>query len=228
MLNRIDEDRIEAAVSKAEETTSAEIVVVLAAEVSNYREVPLAWAAAVALIVPPVALLLGVEPMRLATEAGVWIAGQARALEGEFMFALGLYAIAQAVLFLIVFGIAEIPAVRRAITPEVLKRHRVERVAQQQFAAIGARAREAESGVLIFVAVDDKQVRILAPGDVHEKVGEAVWSRAVKAIGEAMKTGHDPSAGVVQAVEICGAALSQHYPEVRTTGHGLSNRPIEI
>lgn len=226
MLSRIDEDRIEAAVARAEETTSAEILVVLAAEVSNYREVPLAWAAAVALIVPPVALLLGVEPMRLATEAGVWIAGQARALEGEFMFALGLYAIAQAVLFLIVFGIAEIPAVRRAITPKVLKRHRVERVAQQQFAAIGAR--DAESGVLIFVAVDDKQVRILAPGDVHEKIGEAVWSRAVTAIGEAMKTGHDPSAGVVQAVEICGAALSQHYPEVGTTAHGLSNRPIEI
>ena len=227
MLSRIEEDRIEAAVAKAEETTSAEIVVVLAAEVSNYREVPLAWAAAVALVVPPVALLLGVEPLRLATQAGVWIAGQARALEGEFMLALGLYAIAQAVLFLVVFGIAEIRAVRRAITPGVLKRHRVERIAQQQFAAIAARASEAETGVLIFVAVDDRQVRILAPGPVHDSVGEPVWARAVKAIGEAMKAGHDPSAGIVQAVEICGAALGQHYPAAGVS-HGVSNRPIEI
>jgi putative membrane protein len=227
VLSRIEEDRIEAAVTRAEETTSAEIVVVLAAEVSNYREVPLAWAAAVALIAPPVALLLGVEPMTLATNAGVWIAGQARALESEFMLALGLYAIAQALVFVVVFALCEIPAVRRAITPTVLKRHRVERVAQQQFAAIGARARGAETGVLIFVAVDDRQVRILSPGDVHDKVGEPVWNRAVKAIGEAMKAGHDPSAGVIEAIAICGEALSAHYP-AGAAPHSLSNRPIEI
>ncbi len=228
MLSKIDEDRIEAAVTKAEETTSAEILVVVAAEVSNYREVPLAWAAAVALILPPVALLLGVEPMSLATNAGVWIAGQARALESEFMLALGRYAIAQAVLFLLVFGLCEIRAVRRAVTPTVLKRHRVEKVAQQQFAAIGARARGAETGVLIFVALDDHQVRILAPSGVHDKVGEQVWARAVKAIGEAMKGGHDPSAGVVRAVEICGAALFEHYPAGAGSRNELSNRPLEI
>ena len=62
-------------------------------------------------------------------------------MEGEFAFALTLYAIAQATLFLIVFALAEIPAVRRAITPGVLKRHRVERVARQQFAAVSSRTR---------------------------------------------------------------------------------------
>jgi putative membrane protein len=227
VLSRIDEDRIEAAVTKAEETTAAEIVVVLAAEVSNYREVPLAWAAAVTLILPPVALLLGVEPMKLATTAGVWIAGQARALEAEFMLALGLYAIAQAALFLVVFALCEIPAVRRALTPTVLKRHRVERVAQQQFAAIGARSKEAETGVLIFVAVDDHQVRILAPAEVHDKVGEPVWARAVKVIGQSMKAGHDPSAGVIEAVTLCCEALGRHYP-AGAAPHAISNRPIEI
>ncbi len=227
MLTPIEEDRIEAAVATAEARTAAEIVVVLSAEVSNYREVALAWAAAVALVLPPLALMLGVEPMTLATKAGVWLAGQARALEGEFMLALGFYAIAQAVLFLVVFGVCEIPAVRRAITPAVLKRHRVAKVAQQQFAAIGARALEAETGVLIFVALEDRQVRILAPDAVHDKVGEAVWNRAVAAIGEGMKAGRDPTAGIVQAVEICGEGLARHYP---ATGeiHSLSNRPIEI
>ena len=228
MLSRIEKDRIEAAVARAEQTTSAEIVVVLAAEVSNYREVPLAWAAAVALIAPPLALLLGVEPLRLATQAGIWIAGQARALEGEFMLALGLYAIAQSLLFLAVFGIAEIPVVRRAITPKVLKRHRVERLAQQQFAAIGASAHDAETGVLIFVAVEDKLVRILAPSPVHDQVGEAVWAGAVKAIGDAMQSGRDPSAGVVRAVELCGEALSRSFPAAGAAPNGLSNRPIEI
>jgi putative membrane protein len=228
MLTRIDQDRIEAAVTSAEETTAAEIVVVVAAEVSNYREVPLAWAAAVALILPPLALLLGIEPMSLATKAGVWIAGQARALEAEFMLALGLYAVTQAVLFLVIFALCEIPAVRRALTPKVLKRHRVERVAQQQFAAIGSRAREAETGVLIFVAIDDRQVRILSPGEVHDKVGEPVWARAVAAIAQSMASGRDPGAGIVEAVAICGAALSRHYPAGAATPHDITNRPIEI
>ena len=49
MLSAIDKDRIEAAVRTAEAGTSGEIVCLLAQEVSNYREVPLAWAAAVAL-----------------------------------------------------------------------------------------------------------------------------------------------------------------------------------
>ena len=228
MLSRIEEDRIEAAVAKAEESTSAEIVVVLANEVSNYREVPLAWAAAVSLILPPIALLLGVEPMKLATSAGVWIAGQARALEAEFMLALSLYAVAQALLFILIFALGEIPAVRRAITPATLKRHRVERVAQQQFAAIGARAREAETGVLIFVALDDRQVRILSPTAVHDKVGDAVWTSAVKAVGEAMKAGHDPTSGIIAAVEICGAALAGPYPADLNHPHALTARPVEI
>src|SRR6202034_1887028 len=117
-----------------EEGTSGEILCVLAGEVSHYPEVALGYAAIAALVIPPLALALGLHPLAMASDAGLWMAAQGGALEGEFGPALGLYAGPQALLFVLVFLILEIPAVRRALTPVLLKRHRVERAAHQQFA----------------------------------------------------------------------------------------------
>ena len=228
MLNALDEDRIEAAVAKAEEGTSGEIVVVLAQEVSHYPDVALAYAAAAALILPPLGLALGIHPMAVAADAGLWTAAQSGARSGEFAMALSFYAALQAALFVGVFLICEITAVRRAVTPAILKRHRVTRAAHQQFAAISSRAQGSATGVLLFVALDDRQVRIEADKGIHDKVGDPVWTRAAKAIGAAMKAGHDPTSGIVEAVEICGAALKAHYPQDGPHAGVFSQRPLEI
>jgi putative membrane protein len=228
MLNAIDQDRIAEAVGKAEEGTSGEIVCVLAGEVSHYPEVAIAYAAIAALVIPPLALALGLHPLAMAADAGVWMAAQAGALESEFSLGLGLYTAAQALLFVLVFLILEIPAVRRALTPGPLKRHRVERSAHQQFASIAARAEGSQTGVLIFVALDDRQVQILADKGIHDKVGDPVWNKAVAAIGSAMKGGHDPTSGIVEAITICGEALKAHFPEAGPHTPVFSNRPLEI
>ncbi|MDB5483835.1 MAG: hypothetical protein JWO83_4888 [Caulobacteraceae bacterium] len=228
MLNTLDQERIAAAVAKAEEGTSGEIVCVLAAEVSHYPEVALGWAAVAALVLPPLALVLGAHPLAMAAEAGSWTAAQAGALEGEMIRALALYALIQTAIFILVFLILEIPAVRRLATPARLKRHKVERAAHQQFAAISARAAGSETGVLIFVAVDDRQVVILADKALHEKADEMAWKTAADAIGAAMKGGHDPTAGIVRAIEICGEALRAHFPAEGGRGHVFSDRPVEI
>ena len=228
MLNAMDQSRIEAAVAKAEEGTSGEIICVLAAEVSHYPEVALGWAAIVSLALPALVLAIGVHPLAMAADAGIWMAAQSGALEGELALALGLYALVQTALFIAVFLILEIPAVRRVATPSMLKRHKVQRAAHHQFAAISARAAGNETGVLIFVAVDDRQVQILADKALHEKADEAAWKAAATAIGEAMKGGHDPTAGIVQAVDICGAVLRAHFPATEGTGHVFSSHPVEI
>ena len=164
----------------------------------------------------------------MAAEAGVWLIAQAAALEEDLALAIGLYAIAQVALFVVTFLIVTIPAVRRRLTPASLKRHRVARAAHQQFAAISARASGSQTGVLVFVALDDRQVQVLADAGIHDKVGEAVWTRAAAAVGKEMKAGHDPTGGIIQAVEICGAALREHYPATGPHAHVFSNRPVEI
>lgn len=228
MLNAVDQARVAIAVTRAEEGTSGEIVCVLAAEVSHYPEVALGWAAIVSLVLPPLALALGLRPLAMAADAGVWMAAQAGALEGEFALGLGLYALVQTALFILVFLLLEIPALRRLVTPSALKKHKVARAAHQQFAAIGARATGSETGVLIFVAVDDRQVRILADKALHGKADDGAWKAAATAIGEAMKGGHDPTGGIIQAVEICGAVLKAHFPTSDDRGHVFSAKPVEM
>jgi putative membrane protein len=229
MLNAKDQARIAEAVGRAEEGTSGEIVCVLAAEVSHYPEVALAWAALSALVLPGLALALGVHPLILAaTASGDWSGAQPRSPESELIMALGLYAAVQTALFVLVFAVMEIPAVRRWATPSILKRHKVERAARQQFAAIAARAQGSETGVLVFVALVDRQVQILADRALHGKADEAAWKAAASAIGEAMKAGHDLAAGIVQAVDICGAVLKAHFPATDGGGNVFSNQPVEI
>jgi len=225
MLTQADKERIETAVKAAEARTSGEIFVVLSGEVSRYREVPLAWAAAIALAVPPIVLSLSLVPLTdLASQ--LWLAGQAGALQSELAMALGLYAAIQVILFLIILAIVHAPPVRQALTPRALKAHRVAKAAQHHFAAISARA-AGETGVLIFVAVDDRQVQILADAGIHQKCGEGPWTAGAEAISQAMKAGDDPTGGIIKAVEICGQALAEHYPGQGPADPAFSPRPME-
>ncbi|HEY2482466.1 MAG TPA: TPM domain-containing protein, partial [Caulobacteraceae bacterium] len=182
---------------------------------------------ALALALPPIVLAVSLAPLTDFT-GQLWLVGQMGALQSELGMAIGLYAAAQIVLFLVVLAIVHIPAVRRPLTPRALRRHRVANAAHRQFVSIGARAHSSETGVLIFVALEDRQVQILADAGIHQKCGETPWSRAANAITSAMKAGDDPTGGILEAVDICGQALRQHYPATGPHDPSLSPRPLEV
>jgi len=216
MLKPSDHRRIAEAVAAAEAKTSGEIFCIVAGEVSKYREVPLAYAAAVALIAPPVALLLGLHPWTLGDFGAGWTGapdlGQAVAQ------ALGAYAALQAILFALTAFVVAIPPVRRVLTPRFLKRHRVRRTAYAHFASTGLSHVEERTGVLIFASLDDRQVELVADAAIHREVGDIAWNGAVSALVSGVKSG-DPASGFVRAVEICGGALAAHFPP------GLAHAP---
>ena len=227
MLSALDKDRIAEAVRAAESRTSGEILVVLADEVSHYREIPLAWAALVSLALPPLVLALSIQPLASLVDR-MWLTGRAEGLGPALAFALTLYTAAQIVLFIVVLAVAHLPPVRRRLTPTVLKRHRVAAAAHHQFASMSARAIGSETGVLIFVALIDRQVRILADAGIHAKCGEGPWVAAADAVARAMRHGADPTSGLVEAVGICGAALAEHYPPSGEASRPLTDRPLEV
>ena len=225
MLTAEDHARITAAVAKAEEGASGDIVCVLAGEVSSYREIPIAWGAAAALLIPPIVLAFGLRPLLVAITGGGWTAAQASALQGEIAFTLTGYVIAQLILFALIAGIAALGPVRRAVTPRFLKRHRVKKAAFHHFAAAHSHVRGAETGVLIFVALVERQVEVLADAAIHAKAGDAVWREAAAAVQAGMRQ-PDPTAGIERAIAICGAALKAHFPS-ETRGPG-DDRPMEV
>ena len=224
MLTPEDHTRITAAVAKAEEGTDGDIFCVLAGEVSSYREVPIAWGAAAALLVPPIVLAIGFRPLLDAITAGGWTAAQASAVPGEIAMALTGYAVAQLLLFAVVAGVVSLAPVRRALTPRFLKRHRVKKAAFHHFAAAHSHVRDSETGVLIFVALVERQVEVLADAAIHAKTGDAAWEEAAAAVQAGMHE-PDPTAGIEQAIAICGAALQAHFP---SDGPRRPDLPMEV
>ncbi|MFX9016004.1 hypothetical protein ABTN29_20160, partial [Acinetobacter baumannii] len=85
--------------------TTGEIFCIVTAEVSQYREIPLAWAAGTALVVPPLLLFFGLQPWSYLSSlfdlarTSDWSTGGARVAVAE---ALAAYAAAQAILFALV------------------------------------------------------------------------------------------------------------------------------
>ena len=82
MISQVDKDRIADAITKAEAKTSGEIFCVIARQSSDYRLVPVAWAAAVALAVPAPLIYLTLWPASLIylIQLVVFIAAGCRAL----------------------------------------------------------------------------------------------------------------------------------------------------
>ncbi|MBE7217124.1 MAG: TPM domain-containing protein [Caulobacteraceae bacterium] len=207
-MNAQDRARIAQAVAKAEAGTSGEIVCVLAQECSAYREVPLAWAAALVLLLPP--LLAPVRLWPLAWPGGgEWSTG-AQAVSPTA--AVEVYALAQILLFVAAWLLASIPAVRRILTPGALKSHRVHRVAMQQFLATGMASDPARTGVMILGSLHDRRVEVLAEAGINGAVGgDAAWAAAVAAVQAGMRRG-DLASGFADAARLCGEVLARHFP----------------
>jgi putative membrane protein len=222
MLTPEDHARITTAVAKAEDGTTGDIFCVLVGEVSSYREVPIAWGAAAALLVPPIVLAFGLKPLLTAITGGGWTAAQASSLQSEIAVALTGYAVVQLGLFGLVALVTSIAPIRRAVTPRFLKRHQVKKAAFHQFVAAHSHAKDSETGVLIFVALVERQVQVLADAAIHAKVGDAVWRAAASAVQEGMKA-PDPTAGIEKAIGICGEALKAHFPG----GRSRVERPVD-
>jgi len=233
MITEAQQRDIMTAVARAEAATDGEIVCVFARQVSHYPEVSLAAGAFAALVLPPVALALGLHPAGLLHEvlsASGGLSGWAAAdlsAEAQTAMILDGYAVAQAGLFTLVAGLTTIPVLRRLLTPGTLKRHRVHKAAWAQYVATGLHATDGVTGVLIFASLDDRVVEIVAEPAIHQKVGDKVWNGAVAAVRSGMKA-RDPVKGFVAAIEICGAALAQHFPSTGPHASTVSDRLVEL
>ena len=215
MYSKADHDRIHDAILDAETRTSGEIFCVVAKESGAYREVALAWAAIVALLLPPLALVIGFRPAAVVqsltglTEGG-WVAAHSGSSNSAMLMALIGYALVQLILFLLTISLVSIPGVRRVLTPGSVKHAHVHAKAVEQFAH-RLHQTSGRTGVLIFASLAERRVEVIGDEDIHAKVGDAVWDRAVAAALAKIRTG-DIAGGLVEAVSLCGQALAEHFP----------------
>ena len=215
MLSDQDRKRIAEAVTEAEAGTTGEVTCVLTERVSNYREVPLAWAALVSLCLPPALVLLDLHHWALC-----WV-GEVTP-DSLVLQALSTYALVQAVLFVAVALLANVPAIRRFLTPAVLKRHRVLAAARHHYTAVGTRLPPNAPHILIFACFEDHRVELVANPAIHAAEGQRLWNEAVSAVVDGMKSGRSAD-GFIRAIQMCGAAMAKHFPAAGPDKNLLSN-----
>jgi putative membrane protein len=210
-LSPDDLGKIEAAVRQAEARTTGEIYCVVTPESSHYAEIPLAWAAGVALLAPALLLLGGVH-VSLPDFFSPWSADLvSEAIEMSVRRALIGTIILQGVLFVLTALIVDVPAVRRALTPRRLKRHRVQSRAAEQFIAKNLHLTRERTGVLIYVSLGERMAELIADEGIADHVDAHVWDKAMASLTQGLKDGA-PGAGFAAAVAQCGEVLAEKFP----------------
>jgi putative membrane protein len=169
---------------------------------------------------------LGFKPLALAEMVSGWAAAQSAATEREILLALSAYAVVQAALFAAVALIVSIPAVRRALTPAFLKRHRTGQSARHHFAALAARLGPDTPYVLIYASHRDRRVEIIASEAACRAEGDTPWRDAANVLTASLRQ-HRAGDGFVRAVEICGAALARHFPPAGEKRNALPDTVLE-
>ncbi len=227
VLSHEDSARVSNAILVAEHATSGEIFCVLAREVSSYRDVSLGWAAAAALLAPMLLIPLGFEPSWVPGVSDSWEAAQLAARDSLLARTLTAYAVLQALVFVLVFLLACWPPLRRLLTPHALRRARVRKAALRQFMAHGLHMTQDRTGVMIFAALSERRVEVIADAGIHARVDSAVWAEAVNTLTNAMRRGV-PAEGFETAVAQVGAVLAEHFPPRPANPDELPNRLVEM
>lgn len=218
-----DQARIAAAIASAETRTSGEIFCVVSRGVSSYVDVSLGWAAGAALLAPTLLIPFGFD---LSWPVGdAWEAAHASARTAGAGQALVAYALIQAAIFVGVFLLTRLSPILRWVTPRGLRRARVRKAALQQFLAHGVHVTRERTGVLIFAALKEHQVELIADELIHQKVDESVWADTVAVLTRQLRADR-PVAGFEAAIERCGQVLAAHFPPRATNPNELPDRLI--
>ena len=202
MISDVDNQRIVEAIRTAEEKTAGEIFCVVALTCGDYRLVPIAWAAVLALAVP---LLL--------IYSTAWPAGVI------YLFQLAVFVVAALILSL--------PLIRFRIVPKRRMWGLAHAEAMNQFLAHGIHLTEQRTGVLIFASVAERYAEIIADRGINDKVTPDVWLDAITAMISAIKDGR-PGDGFIMAVQLCGTELARHFPPNALNPDELPNKVIEL
>jgi putative membrane protein len=197
-ISEPDRKRISVAIRAAEERTSGEIVCVLAQTSSEATALPVLLAAVVALALP-------------------WLLVAWTEMTVQRILLL------QITVFLALLMILCVPRVRVALMPRRARRAVAHRVAMEQFTIRGIARTKDRSGVLIFVSLAERYVRIIADDGISARVPQSEWQAVVDALVVHMRGGRIGD-GFITAIDICGSKLAEHFPRNEASRHELPDR----
>lgn len=202
-LGADDRRRIATAVRKAEQRTAGEFVTVIARRADTYLVNPLLIATASALALPGVLWLLDLVHGFVA-----------------------LYTLQLAV-FIVLALLLCWQRMAVALVTDRIKAERVARRAREQFLLRGLTRTHARAGVLLFVAVAERRVELIADEGIHARVAPGTWEAIVAGFTASVREGRIAD-GFVAAIEAIADSLAAHFPRAPDDRNELPDRLVEL
>lgn len=201
-LSEPELQRLEAAVRDAERGTTAEIVVVVAADPIGVA----AWAPWSGLIALALSLpLLVVRPD----------------LGAPFLYSLQLAVV------LLILLLTRFPRLLCRLAPARDRRRAARRLARDQFFELGLHLTSARTGVMLFVSPHDRYVEVVADAGVPGPLPDAAWEPCVDAVRAGARE-RRLADGLERALGLLGAELRERLPGVERDRNELPNRPVVL
>jgi len=97
--------------------------------------------------------------------------------------------------------------------------------AVEVFSGLNMEKTTARNGVLVYVALKDRQLALLGDKGIHEKVGNEFWNKEVQLILSHFNKANYAE-GIAQVVREIGEALCHHFPYDK--GNDMNELPDDI
>ncbi|HEX2115779.1 MAG TPA: TPM domain-containing protein [Alphaproteobacteria bacterium] len=202
-LSEEDRRRIAIAVRKAEQRTAGEFVTVIARRADTYLVIPILIAAAVALALPGV----------------LWLFNLAHGFAELYALQLGA--------FIVLALLLSWQRVAVGLVPDRVKTERVTRRAREQFLMRGLHRTRDRAGVLLFVAVAEHRVELIADEGINARVPPGTWDAVVAGFTAAVREGRIAD-GFTTAIESVADILAAHFPRAAADVNELPDRLVEL
>jgi len=199
-MDEADREAIAEAVRRAEARTAGEIVVVIERAASSYRNVPVVMALSLSLFVP-------------------WPLLSLTALSAQRIFMIQLFCAAAALAALLWYGRGG------RFVPGFVKRPRAHEAALREFTARGLTRTKGRTGVLLYVALQERYAEIIADTGIDRLVDQEIWRGIIEPLLLAARE-ERLTEGLIAAVDAVGAVLAQHVPPVPGDVDELPNKVI--
>ncbi len=211
-LTEEEKAEIVACVQKVEKSTSGEIVPMVVSESYRYPRASLVGSLAIG-------LFAALAVTGLLTFQQQWT--------GVNVFYMWVFPAVFGVAFLILHPVIDrVALLKRLFIPQAEIEEEVGEAALTSFYRRGLQHTRDQTGVLIFISVFERHVKVLADRGINEKVHRDVWQEVVEIIVRGIRSGSQ-AASICRAVERCGELLREHFPIKPDDRDELDNLIVE-
>ena len=203
-----DHARVATAIRHAEQTTSGEIVCVMARSSDDYF-FPAAFTATIAILIGSLIAAIVIEHWWLTIRLPFFVAAE-------------LLAVLSALLVLALF-----PMTRIRFVPHRLRHLRAHNNAVMQFLARNIHLTAERTGVLIFLSLEERYAEIIADGGIDLHVAQEDWNGIVEELIRHASRGKIAE-GFCVAIDRAGAFLAAHFPPRPDDRNELDDHLVEI